>query len=260
MKHYALVLAAALLLFAGCSEPKKGRTATSSSSSSLKTKTVEFKKVTPLLEGERYDFVMEMKIEWPERGGSTKALKNIQKGITGLLFGNSLETTDLEHAMKAYNDRSAEFYIEDNIELVTETDEDWGFMLTWEESIKGNFLKEYNGMISYVSLVYGYSGGAHGMSTKSARTFFLNDGDTVSVDDLFKRGYEEQLTKALRKNLPLCVEDMEMLFETEIYPSETFYVTAAGLTYVYQPYEIGSYALGIVEITIPWKEIKDILK
>jgi hypothetical protein len=256
MKRYALVLAAALLLFAGCSEPKKGRKAPSS----LQTKTLEFKKVTPLLEGERYDFTMEMNIEWPERGGSAKALKKIQKGITGLLFGKSLETTDIEYAMKAYNDRSVEFYIEDNIELVTETDEDWGFMLTWEESIKGNFLKEYNGMISYVSLVYGYSGGAHGMSTKSARTFFLNDGDTVSVDDLFKRGYEEQLTKALRKNLPLCVEDMEMLFETEIYPSETFYVTDAGLTYVYQPYEIGSYALGIVEITIPWKEIKDILK
>jgi hypothetical protein len=53
---------------------------------------------------------------------------------------------------------------------------------------------------------------------------------------------------------------MDMLFETEIYPSDTFYVTADGLTYVYHPYEIGPYALGIIEVTIPWNEIKDILK
>jgi hypothetical protein len=253
MRYSAVVLAAVSLgLMCGCNEaPQKEE---------LKTKNIEFSEVAPLQEGTPYDFTMEMQIEWPEDGTSRKALKEMQKGITDLLFGSELETTDIEYAMKAYNSRSVDFYRQDNEDYLEDIEEEWGFMMNWSESIDGNFLEPYDGMASYLKYSYGYSGGAHGMDALTCRTFDLKTGREIFEEDLFKPGYEDRLTESLRANLLSCIEDHDMLFETEITPSDNFYLTSEGITYIYQRYEIGPYAIGIIKVTVPWKEIQDIIR
>jgi hypothetical protein len=253
MRYSAVVLAAVSLgLMCGCNEaPQKEE---------LKTKNIEFSEVTPLQEGMPYNFTMEMQIEWPEDGTSGKALKEIQKGITDLLFGSELKTTDIEYAMKAYNKLSVDFYVQDNEEYLEDTEEEWGFMMNWSESIDGSFLDPYKGMVSYLKYAYGYSGGAHGMDVLTCRTFDLKTGEQIFEEDLFKRGYEDRLTEALRANLLSRYEDQDMFFETDITPSDEFYLTSEGITYIYQRYEIGPYAIGIVEVLVPWKEIQDIIR
>ena len=253
MRHSAVILAAVSCgLICGCAgDPQKEE---------LKTKSIEFSEVTPLQEGTPYDFTMEMQIEWPEDGTNRKALKEIQKGITDLLFGSELETTDIEYAMKAYNNRSVDFYVQDNEEYLEDTEEEWGFMMNWSESIDGSFLDPYKGMVSYLKYAYGYSGGAHGMDALTCRTFDLKTGREIFDEDLFKPGYEDRLTETLRANLLSSVEDPDMLFETDITPSDNFYLTSEGITYIYQRYEIGPYAIGIIKVTVPWKEIQDIIR
>jgi hypothetical protein len=226
----------------------------------LKTKNIKFSEVTPLQEGAPYDFTMEMNIEWPEGGASDKVLKKIQKGITDLLFGSELETIDIEYAMKTHNDRSVDFYRQDNEEYLEDIEEEWAFMMDWSESIDGSFLDPYKGMVSYLKYAYGYSGGAHGMDVLTCRTFDLKTGEQIFEEDLFKRGYEDRLTEALRANLLSRYEDQDMFFETDITPSDEFYLTSEGITYIYQRYEIGPYAIGIVEVLVPWKEIQDIIR
>lgn len=253
MRYSAVVLAAvSLVLLGGCAGvPQKEE---------LKTKNIEFSEVAPLQEGTPYDFTMEMQIEWPEDGTSRKALKEMQKGITDLLFGSELETTDIEYAMKAYNNRSVDFYRQDNEDYLEDVEEEWGFMMNWSESIDGNFLEPYDGMASYLKYSYGYSGGAHGMDALTCRTFDLKTGREIFEEDLFKPGYEDRLTESLRTNLLSSIEDQNMLFETEITPSDNFYLTSEGITYIYQRYEIGPYAIGIIKVTVPWKEIQDIIR
>lgn len=253
MRYSAVVLAAVSLgLMCGCNEaPQKEE---------LKTKNIEFSEVAPLQEGTPYDFTMEMQIEWPEDGTSRKALKEMQKGITDLLFGSELETTDIEYAMKAYNSRSVDFYRQDNEDYLEDVEDEWGFMMNWSESIDGNFLEPYDGMASYLKYSYGYSGGAHGMDALTCRTFDLKTGREIFEEDLFKPGYEDRLTEVLRTNLLSSIEDQNMLFETDITPSDNFYLTSEGITYIYQRYEIGPYAIGIIKVTIPWKEIQDIIR
>jgi hypothetical protein len=253
MRYSAVVLAAVSLgLMCGCNEaPQKEE---------LKTKNIEFSEVAPLQEGTPYDFTMEMQIEWPEDGTSRKALKEMQKGITDLLFGSELETTDIEYAMKAYNSRSVDFYRQDNEDYLEDVEDEWGFMMNWSESIDGNFLEPYDGMASYLKYSYGYSGGAHGMDALTCRTFDLKTGREIFEEDLFKPGYEDRLTESLRANLLSSVEDPDMLFETDITPSDNFYLTSEGITYIYQRYEIGPYAIGIIKVTVPWKEIQDIIR
>lgn len=253
MRYSAVILAAVSLgLMCGCNEaPQKEE---------LKTKNIEFSEVTPLQEGAPYDFTMEMNIEWPEGGASDKVLKKIQKGITDLLFGSELETIDIEYAMKTHNDRSVDFYRQDNEEYLEDVEEEWAFMMDWSESIDGSFLDPYKGMVSYLKYAYGYSGGAHGMDVLTCRTFDLKTGEQIFEEDLFKRGYEDRLTEALRANLLSRYEDQDMFFETDITPSDEFYLTSEGITYIYQRYEIGPYAIGIIEVLVPWKEIKDIIR
>lgn len=253
MRYSAVVLAAVSLgLMCGCNEaPQKEE---------LKTKNIEFSEVAPLQEGTPYDFTMEMQIEWPEDGTSRKALKEMQKGITDLLFGSELETTDIEYAMKAYNSRSVDFYRQDNEDYLEDVEDECGFMMNWSESIDGNFLEPYDGMASYLKYSYGYSGGAHGMDALTCRTFDLKTGREIFEEDLFKPGYEDRLTEVLRTNLLSSIEDQNMLFETDITPSDNFYLTSEGITYIYQRYEIGPYAIGIIKVTIPWKEIQDIIR
>ena len=253
MRYSAVVLAAvSLVLVGGCTgAPQKEE---------LKTKNIEFSEVTPLQEGAPYDFTMEMNIEWPEGGASDKVLKKMQKGITDLLFGSELETIDIEYAMKAHNNRSVDFDRQDNEEYLEDIEEEWAFMMDWSESINGSFLDPYKGMVSYLKYAYGYSGGAHGMDVLTCRTFDLKTGEQIFEEDLFKRGYEDRLTEALRANLLSRYEDQDMFFETDITPSDEFYLTSEGITYIYQRYEIGPYAIGIVEVLVPWKEIKDIIR
>ena len=252
MKRSAFILfVAAFWMFIGCNGPVKEE---------LKTTVIEFKECTPLIDGKPYKLDMEIAAEWPEGGTNAKALKEMQTGITELLFGSELKTTDIEYAIKAYDRQSVEFYRDENIEYTEDVEQDWGFMLNWSETVEGGFLPEYDGMVSYIKYIYGYSGGAHGMDAKTCRTFDLSTGAEVPEKDIFKRGYEDRLTEALRENLPKSVEDKDMLFETEITPSEDFYITAEGITYIYQRYEVGPYALGIIEVTVPWEEIKDIIR
>ena len=253
MRYSAVILAAVSLgLMCGCNEaPQKEE---------LKTKNIEFSEISPLQEGAPYDFTMEMNIEWPEGGVGDKALKEMQKGITDLLFGSELETIDIEYAMKAHNNRSVDFYRQDNEEYLEDIEEEWAFMMDWSESIDGSFLDPYKGMVSYLKYAYGYSGGAHGMDVLTCRTFDLKTGEQIFEEDLFKRGYEDRLTEALRANLLSSYEDHDMFFETDITPSGEFYLTSEGITYIYQRYEIGPYAIGIVEVLVPWKEIQDIIR
>ena len=51
-----------------------------------------------------------------------------------------------------------------------------------------------------------------------------------------------------------------MLFIKDISPNGNFIVDADGITYIYGRYEIGPYVSGIVKVSVPWSEIKDILK
>lgn len=248
-----------IILIAGCTESGKDKKK-AEKDLTLTTDTLTFKAWTPLHEGAECGFDMSMDIEWPKKAADADVLEKMQKGISGLLFGSGLATTDLAFAMDAYNSTSVNFYMENNSPDEEFHEEYPEYIMNWLETKEGRFLEPYNDMISYQGYVFGYSGGAHGMDAISCMTFDMETGDVISNDDLFVEGYEDRLTSSLRANLLCTVDDVEMLFEKDILPHDNFYLTAQGITYIYQRYEIGPYVLGIIEVTIPWKEIKDILK
>lgn len=122
---------------------------------------------------------------------------------------------------------------------------------------------------TYVLHNYWYTAGAHGSDFVEGTTIAKTDGHTVGypVDTLKKKDMQPLLRRGLisyfnndhqqgetvtEKNLMgyLFVEDGVIPL-----PAVRPYFSATGITFVYQQYEIGAYAMGQPTFTIPYSEI-----
>lgn len=108
-----------------------------------------------------------------------------------------------------------------------------------------------------------YTGGAHGMHSIEYHTYSLADGRELILDDLFAPAQRARLESMIRHRLYEsydAADDDELaaqgFFPQYIAPTENFRLSAEGITFVYNPYEVGCYALGRVEATIPWSELQ----
>ena len=70
------------------------------------------------------------------------------------------------------------------------------------------------------------------------------------------------LAKALRIQFKLKPTEplTEVLFENTIAPTENFYLTGKGIGFSYSPYEVAAYALGEINLFIPFKELETYLQ
>lgn len=118
---------------------------------------------------------------------------------------------------------------------------------------------------------YQYEGGAHGLYWMEGTTFRKSDGTRITIDlDQF---LVEQMQPLLRDGLAKYLSDngstmtVDELLNNEIFmadhmiplPATPPYLTANGVKFVYQEYEIGPYALGSPTFTIPFEKIKPFL-
>ena len=121
---------------------------------------------------------------------------------------------------------------------------------------------------SYAMDVYEYTGGAHGNRYLLIQNYDLRTGDAVSEQDLFIDDYFEPLKTLLLEALIAQTDKAETKKDlrrlgysvADVVPNENFYVTPAGIAYVYNPYEIAPYAIGCIQISIPWDSVRHLLR
>lgn len=125
----------------------------------------------------------------------------------------------------------------------------------------------FNGKIlCYKTYMEAYTGGAHGYYSYNYIVFDMTDGSVISASDIFNEGYKNGLSKILRNRAKTTnnwsEEDLisNLNSPDEIEASDNFRISNDSITFVYNPYEIGSYATGIVTISVPFNEIKEFLK
>ncbi|MDR2394124.1 MAG: RsiV family protein [Treponema sp.] len=114
-----------------------------------------------------------------------------------------------------------------------------------------------------------YQGGAHGMREK--RYFVIvQDAERVQglvLEDLIQADawsrLEALIAQALRTQANLK-EDEPLsqggFFEDEVAVPDNFFLTAEGLGFHWDPYEIAPYVMGSIEVLLPYEQIEDILK
>lgn len=112
-------------------------------------------------------------------------------------------------------------------------------------------------LLCYVISRSSYLGGAHGMYGTECHVYSLADGYEVELADLFDEEQLRRLDALIREDLcrQYNADNERELEEKGFFPeyiraTENFLVTAEGITFFYNPYEIGCYALGAVEVSV----------
>ena len=229
----------------------------------LQTEIIENSFSTALEEGSCDSLHMDLMIEWPVKGLPPVAMQNIQRGLMLEVLGKECITGTIEDSIEEYRTIQENEYrnsVNDLRQSLMADVEDG--IYSWSETMEGRFMEPYKKLQSYLLYTYGYTGGAHGIDSKSGFTFNLSDGKKVSEKDIFVHDYKPTLARLLSEQLPHCISKntYDMLFIKSIEPNNNFYVEPEGITYIYERYEIGPYSSGIVEITIPWSKLDSILK
>lgn len=114
-----------------------------------------------------------------------------------------------------------------------------------------------------------YTGGAHGMYTYSGKTFDAKTGELLELSDILTdaEGFYKEVTPYIAAKLHEKYGD-NLFAEYQDYVAGTFdgdrslnwYLDAAGIVIAYTPYEVGPYAMGSPEVTLPYAEFGAYMK
>lgn len=121
-----------------------------------------------------------------------------------------------------------------------------------------------NGLIIFESLYYAYEGGAHGnygtrifcYDVKNKTAIRLKDiinADTAALQPIVEKNFRLQM--GLKPGVALNT----VLFENRLAMTDNFYFTEKGIGFIYDPYEIASYAQGTINIFVPFTDLQPYL-
>ena len=135
---------------------------------------------------------------------------------------------------------------------------------TWEFLVDGEVTYRSPEIISIVITTYLDTGGAHGNTTVRFFNFNPETGKLLTKKELVGnlKGLSEVVKTNLVKELESNSEDGSMadfFFGEEFQLPETIGYSDEGLIILYNPYEIASYAQGIIEFSIPYEEVSSFL-
>lgn len=130
---------------------------------------------------------------------------------------------------------------------------------------------ETNRYLTYETSCYVFLGGAHGSAVcypvnivRSTGRVLAATVDTLkqkALQPILRRGVKEYISKA--ENRKIKDRDLQNMLFVEHgiipLPATVPVLTPEGLRFVYQQYEIGPYALGMVEFTVPYADVKSCL-
>ena len=125
-------------------------------------------------------------------------------------------------------------------------------------------------VLSFRQMYSDYTCGAHGNYGYKGVTFDVVSGVQLSLGDLLQEDVEfeafcEQAAEiCIREAGETYAEglyvDYETIIRESIGTSAGWYLDAAGLTVIFNPYEIGPYAMGPAFITLPYAELAEVLR
>lgn len=141
--------------------------------------------------------------------------------------------------------------------------------LSYDLSIRKTY--ETDRYLTYETSCYVFLGGAHGSAVcrpvnivKATGKVLAATVDTLkqkALQPILRRGVKEYISKA--ENRKIKDSDLQNMLFVEHgiipLPATVPVLTPKGLRFVYQQYEIGPYALGMVEFTVPYTDVKSCL-
>ncbi len=120
--------------------------------------------------------------------------------------------------------------------------------------------------ISFIVQAYRYTGGAHGST--QIKTFVYNlDKKLITENEIFKDSdwrnlISEKSREYFRKELGVYLDENMLSSGTspDLNNFNNFYISGNNIVFLFEEYSIGPYALGIQEFSVPFDQIRKILK
>lgn len=234
----------ALLLLAACN--------------TVRTETYQDDLVMPLEEGQTDSLFFSLSVEYVVTGMKVEVRQNINNAIIAQVFDMEGGEGTLEETAIRYRENLIDEYMNENAVLENG-------VRTWEDRLSGSFREKVKNYMNYQVSYYSFRGGAHGIQTLSNIVFDAKTGEQVKEADMFAPGYEQPVAQLLRLAVKSSMEEedpelMQLVNLEAVLPNGNFSVHTDGVEWLFQPYEVGPYALGIVTATLSWEELKPFLK
>lgn len=240
-------LCAVLLVAAGCQ-------------GGLKTATWSDEQVLPLQEGRADSLMMSISLEYPVKRAAEDVRAQITRGILGAAFDLEEEPGTVEETALRYEDYLKDEYYTENEKYLASTQTDG--ILSWEDRINGYFSGRWGHYVSYMVEYYNFRGGAHGINTMTPIIFDVRTGEVVPEEEFFADNYRTPVAGCIQAHLDEALEGDEesiaAIFEPDLVgPNGNYEITKDGVTWYYQPYDIAPYSVGVISVSVPWKELKE---
>jgi len=154
---------------------------------------------------------------------------------------------------------------EDAQKQITGQGDGWRPLFTLEMRSELTPQRISGGVISFETVDYMFSGGAHGMYGVSGRTFDTRTGKELTLADLSDRPAllrEECVTEMVRQGLKLenlwftTAEELRPMMEA-IADRESWYLTDEGIVFHSDPYELAPYSEGALEFLVPYGQLPE---
>lgn len=124
-----------------------------------------------------------------------------------------------------------------------------------------SFIEMFKDIYVFEGSYYMYTGGAHGMYGNFYEYADAKNGKTLQYYDILDTNQKAEINSLIVNKVQNDESLTEMVFEPEsIELTGNIRITQDSLFFNYQPYEIGSYAAGIIVIPFSYKELKPYLK
>lgn len=161
-------------------------------------------------------------------------------------------------------------YLQESIQNTKELNEELYYppAYTWYEQPK--LLSPFNNVVQIMVDSQMYMGGAHGMENSTYLIFDMDLQSRIQLSDIILKEKEndffdvahEAFKNYLKTQLELKsekqIKEYEQTWAFEL--PENFYFDQKGLVLIYQPYQMGSYAQGQIELVLAYDALTDKLK
>ncbi|MCD8250060.1 MAG: DUF3298 and DUF4163 domain-containing protein [Lachnospiraceae bacterium] len=185
--------------------------------------------------------------------------------------GESYET--LSEAVTEWNEEQTEELWESCEELsgyaaeeaaYTEWDADSYYYDAWREA---ELCRVDESVVSLTILSYAYIGGAHGNSGYTGVTFDAQSGEILTLSDILtdEDGFQDAAQQWIVEKLAAdhgdeLFEDYEETVAAMWEAEPDWYLDAEGITFIFDPYEVGPYAMGAAFVCCPYDEFGAYMK
>ncbi|MBZ4190048.1 DUF3298 and DUF4163 domain-containing protein [Niabella beijingensis] len=138
-------------------------------------------------------------------------------------------------------------------------------MMHYDQQISSNLIYNNNGYAVLSVGNYAYTGGAHGMYGQTMICLDMQQKKELALDSVLKidsATLQPILERHFRGRYKIADGKplTDILFEDRLALTDNFYFTSRGIGFVYQPYEVAAYAFGLIDVWVPYTDLKPYLQ